>query len=134
MLLSASRATVHNVVRTPIRIDITLDGQPESFKTLVASAGAYALVLSSVLSGRAIELHSSYLGHPGASTQASHLLLAPGVSESETIEHDQTSIPVMVARRRCLYDHLQRLQDHLSGLGHIALIPLADDALLAVER
>ena len=134
MLLSVPRATVHNVERTSIRIDITLDGRPESFETLVASAGPYALVLSSVLSGRAIELHSSYLGHPGASTQASHLLLAPGVSESETIEHDQASIPVMVARRRCLYDHLQRLQDHLSGLGHVALIPLADDALLAVER
>jgi hypothetical protein len=122
------------VERKPILIDITLDGQPERFETLMVSAGAYALVLSSVLPGRAIELHSSYLGHPGAPTQASHLLLAPGLSDSEAIEHDQTSIPVMVARRRCLYDHLQRLQDHLAELGHTALIPLADDALLAVER
>jgi hypothetical protein len=120
--------------RKPIPIDITLDGQPERFETLMVSAGAYALVLSSILPGRAIELHSSYLGHPGAPTQASHLLLAPGLSNSEAIEHDQTSIPVMVARRRCLYDHLQRLQDHLAELGHTALIPLADDALLAVER
>ena len=68
MLLSVPRATVHNVERTSIRIGITLDRRPESFETLVASAGAYALVLSSVLSGSAIELHSSYLGHPGAST------------------------------------------------------------------
>jgi hypothetical protein len=120
--------------RTPIPIDITLDGQPERFQTLMVSAGAYALLLSSVLPGRAIELHSSYLGHPGTPTQASHLLLAPGLSESDTIEHDHTSIPVMVARRRCLYDHLQCLQDHLAELGHTVLIPLADDALLAVER
>lgn len=120
--------------RRPIPTDVTLDGQPERLETLVLSAGPYALVLSSVLPGRAIELHSSYLGHPGVPTQASHLLLAAGFRDSETVEHQETSIPVMVARRRCLYDHLQRLQDHLAELGHTALIPLADDALLAVER
>ncbi len=120
--------------RTPIPIAITLDGQPERFQTLMFSAGAYTLILSSVLPGRAIELHSTYLGHPGTPTQASHLLLTPGHSESDAAQHGQTEIPVMVARRRCLYDHLQRLQDHLAELGHTAQIPLADDALLAVEH
>lgn len=120
--------------RTPILLDLTLDGKPERSETLVLGAGAYALVLSTVLPTRAIELHSSYLGHPGAATQASHLLLAPDVSEGETVEHEHTAIPVMVARRRCLYDHLQRLQDFLAQFGHTLQIPLADDALLAVER
>ncbi len=119
--------------RTPIPIEITLDGAPERFETRLASAGAYALVLSSVLPDRAIELHSSYLGHPGAPTRASHLMLAPGITDSESVEHDESSIPVMVARRRCIYDHLQRLQDFLAELGHAVQIPLADDALLAVE-
>ena len=119
--------------RKLIPIEIALDGAPERFETRLASAGAYALVLSSVLPKRAIELHSSYLGHPGAPTRASHLLLAPGASTSETVEHDESLIPVMVARRRCLYDHLHRLQDFLTELGHTVQIPLADDALLAVE-
>ncbi len=119
--------------RTPIPIEITLDGAPERFETRLASAGAYALVLSSVLPDRAIELHSTYLGHPGAPTRASHLMLAPGISDSESAEHDESLIPVMVARRRCIYDHLQRLQDFLAELGHTLQIPLADDALLAVE-
>ncbi len=120
--------------REPIPLDITLDGQPERFQTLLLNAGAYALVLSSVLPARAIELHSSYLGHPGTPTQATHLLLAPGLSASDAVEHDHTAIPVIIARRRCLYDHLQRLQDHLAQLGYTAQIPLADDTLLAVER
>ena len=119
--------------RTPIPIEITLDGAPERFETRLASAGAYALFLSSVLPDRAIELHSSYLGHPGAPTRASHLILAPGISDSESVKHDESLISVMIARRRCIYDHLQRLQDFLAELGHTVQIPLADDALLAVE-
>jgi hypothetical protein len=57
--------------RNLIPLHITLDGQPERSETRVASAGPYALVLSSVLSDRAVELHSTYLGHPGALTRAS---------------------------------------------------------------
>jgi hypothetical protein len=117
-----------------IPLRITLDGHLERSETRLASAGPYALVLSSVLPDRAIELHSSYLGHPGAVTRASHLLLAPGMSESDAAEYSGESMSVMVARRRCLYDHLQRLQDFLEALGHTAQIPLAEDALIAVER
>jgi hypothetical protein len=116
-----------------IPLEITLDGAPVRSETRVASAGAYALVLSSVLPDHAIELHSSYIGHPGTPTQASHLMLAQGISNSEAVEHDETSIPVIIARRRCIYDHLQRLQDFLADIGHTVQIPLADDALLAVE-
>jgi hypothetical protein len=119
--------------RVPIPIEITLDGTPERFETLLASAGAYALVLSSVLPERAIELHSTYLGHPGAATRASHLMLAPSISESATVAHDESAIPVIIARRRCVYDHLLRLQDFLAEMGHTVQIPVADAALLAVE-
>jgi len=119
--------------RTLIPLRIKLDGRPERSETRLAAVGAYALVLSSVLPARAVELHSSYLGHPGAPTQASHLLLAPEETNSEAAEHSEDSIPVIVARRRCLYDHLQRLQSFLEALGHTAQIPLPDDALIAVE-
>ena len=119
--------------RTLIPLSIILDEHPERSETRVASAGPYALVLSSVLPDRAVELHSSYLGHPGAVTRVSHLLLAPGVADSDAVERSEFSVSVMVARRRCLYDHLQRLQDFLGGLGYTAQMPLADDALIAVE-
>jgi hypothetical protein len=119
--------------RTLIPLRLTLDGHPERSETLLADVGAYALVLSSVLPARAVELHSSYLGYPGTPTRASHLLLAPDTADSEAAEHSADSIPVIIARRRCLYDHLQRLQDFLETLGHTAAIPLPDDALVAVE-
>jgi hypothetical protein len=119
--------------RRLIPIKITLDGAHERSETRLASAGAYALVLSSVLPDRGIELHSSYLGHPGARTQATHLMLGPTGNASEAVEHEASSIPVIAARRRCVYDHLQRLQELLAELGHVAQIPLADDALIAVE-
>ena len=119
--------------RALIPLCIMVEGHHERSETRVASAGPYALVLSSVLPDRAVELHSTYLGHPGAVTRASHLLLAPGVSDSDAAEHSEDAISVMVARRRCLYDHLQRLQDFLEQLGCTAQIPLADDALTAIE-
>ncbi len=121
-------------VRTPIPVPIAIDGAMVRSETFSASVGAYVLVLSSVLPDHATELHSTYLGHPGAVTRVSHLLLAPGLAESDAVERSVESVPVMVARRRCLYDHLQRLQDCLERLGHPgAEIPVEDAALHAVE-
>ncbi len=121
-------------VRTPIPVPIAIDGAMVRSETLFAGVGAYALMLSSVLPDHATELHSTYLGHPGAVTRVSHLLLAPGLAESEAVERCTESVPVMFARRRCLYDHLQRLQDCLERCGHPGTqIPLEDAALHAVE-
>lgn len=120
--------------RTPIPIKIAIDGTEVRSQTRVADGGPYALTLSSVLPDHATELHSTYLGHPGAPTRVAHLLLAPGIIESEAVEREEASIPVMVARRRCLYDHLQQLQDSLLRLGHLdPEIPLDEDALAAME-
>ena len=120
--------------RTLIPITIAIDGVQVRSETLLATGGAYALILSSVLPDHATELHSTYLGHPGAPTRVSHLLLAPGVIESEAVERDEESVPVMFARRRCLYDHLQQLQESLQRLGHLdPQIPLDEDALSAIE-
>jgi hypothetical protein len=120
--------------RTLIPVKVAIDSQDVRAETRLAGGGAYALVLSSVLPDHAIELHSTYLGHLGARTRISHLLLAPGVVESEAQERDEDSVPVTVARRRCLYDHLQQLQESLERLGHLnPQIPLDEDALRAIE-
>lgn len=120
--------------RTLIPIRIAIDGTEVRAETRVANGGPYALTLCSVLPDHATELHSTYLGHPGAPTRVSHLLLAPGLIESDAIEREEDSIPVMVARRRCLYDHLQQLQESLIRLGHLdPEIPLDEDALSAME-
>jgi hypothetical protein len=120
--------------RRRIPIKIAIDAVDVRSETRIASGGPYALVLSTVLPDHATELHSTYLGHAGAPTRVSHLLLAPGVAESEAAERDEDAVPVTVARRRCLFDHLQHLQESLVRLGHAnPQIPLEEDALIAVE-
>ena len=108
---------------------------PTRSETILTEAGPNALVLSTTLRDRGIWLDSTYLGHGSAETQITHLLVAPGRSgetESRTVAHDE--IPVIHVRRLCLYDHLQRLQDFLSELGHIAQVDGLDRAIDAVEQ
>jgi hypothetical protein len=38
------------------------------------------------------------------------------------------------ARRRCLFDHFQRLQDELAGIGHRAGIEVADASVREFEQ
>ena len=40
----------------------------------------------------------------------------------------------MYAKRRCLYDHLQQLQDLLQADGAQAYIPIHEKAIEAIER
>ena len=114
---------------------IAVDGRAVRSTTRTVSAGAYQFVISTVLPGTGIELQSSYVGHGNLEeTQITHLLLALGHCETELRSVPHYAIPVQHGRRRCLYDHLQRLQDFVQDLGHDVSIDGLDDALLlAVE-
>jgi hypothetical protein len=116
--------------RAKILLKIVMDGESVRSERLVSSVGAYVVVLDTVLADRATDLHSVYVGHPKTMTQATHLLLTPDLHESLTVEHEHDAIPVMHARRNCLYDHLQ---DLLGREGAEANIPVDDDAITAVE-
>lgn len=119
----------------PIEIPIRLliGGTPTPAYTTATSAGAYVLVLATVLTAPAISLYSTYAGHEHTNTLASHLLLAPDAYETIAAEHDHDELPVMYERRRCLYDHLHRLQDLLLRVGIDAQIPIDEEAIAAVE-
>jgi hypothetical protein len=120
--------------QTDIPVKILLDGESVRSQTRATSVGPYVLVLDTVLGDHGIDLHSIYTGHEDTSTLASHLLLAPGLKDTIATEHEHESIPVTHARRRCLYDHLQHLQDLLQRTGADANIPLDEEAVAAVER
>lgn len=115
--------------------DLMLAGNRVRSSTTVAGVGAYHLVLATVLQDRGVELHSFYTGHERlGETSVTRLLLAPGGRELRTEPCRNAEIPVMWARRRCLYDHLQCLADWLRELGHDDVrIELDDAALSAVE-
>ncbi len=121
-------------VQLPVRI--VVDGREADSETRASSIGAYMLAIETVLPApdHALALHSVYVGHKRTMTQATHLRLARGgIRETVTAEHEHDSIPVMYARRRALYDHLQNLQDLLDEAGIEATIPVDEKAIVAVE-
>jgi hypothetical protein len=118
----------------PVTISLGAGEHPVATRTRMTGLGAYVLVLDTVLPVQGVELHSTYTGHPKVKTLSCHLMLAHGLHDTLTVEHDHASIPVIHERRACLYDHLQRLQDLLAQLGHQAHIPLQDSAIETVEH
>lgn len=120
--------------QTDIPVEVALEGEPVRSRTRVSTIGPYVLVLDTVIPDRGTELHSLYTGHEGTSTRASHLLLAPELQETLAAEHEHDSIPVTHARRRCLYDHLQHLQDLLKQTGAEATISIDQQAVATIER
>jgi hypothetical protein len=120
--------------RAEILIEITLDGKPVRSQTLATSVGAYILAIETVIPDQAIDLHSTYTGHPKTTTQATHLILTPTQSQSLTVEHEHDAIPVMHARRRCLYDHCHQLQALLKRERSEASIPIEDEAIQTIEQ
>jgi hypothetical protein len=123
------------VERLRLQCPIRLGGRLVRSETLLGDGGPYALILSTTLPEVGVALHSSYLGHPDAAeAQISHLALhnSDGETEAHAVEYER--LPVPYARRRCLYDHLQRLQDLLEdeGLGP-ARIDGLDTALALID-
>jgi hypothetical protein len=77
---------------------------------------------------------SVYVGHPGLDTHVTHLLLARGMHQIESRKLSHRELPVVHSRRRCLYDHLQRLQDFAAELRLGCLqADVLDETLLALE-
>jgi len=69
------------------------------------------LVLSSCVPELGLELHSTYVGHPEVETRVTHRILGgggPKRAATEAVVRPESELPVVLARRRCLFDHLQR--------------------------
>jgi len=116
----------------PVRV--LINGKQVESETRVTSIGPYVLVLDTVIPESGMRLHSTYLGHKRTTTQATHLKLAKGgIRGTVAVEHEHDAIPVVYARRRCLYDHLQHLQDLLNDADIDASIPIDERSIAAVE-
>ncbi|MGH2878684.1 MAG: hypothetical protein ACRDK4_03635 [Solirubrobacteraceae bacterium] len=117
-----------------LNLQIEIDGQPARSRTHATSVGAYILVIATVIPEHAIDLHSTYTGHQRTKTLTTHLRLARNAYGTIASEHDRSDLPVTHARRHCLFDHLQHLQDLLDELGLTATIAVDDDAIDVIER
>jgi len=113
--------------------DIRIDGARVRASSYLAYAGAYQLTLSTTVAALALELHSSYLGHPAGDAAVSHLELAPDTDPCTHSELYPACDLLVADRRGCLYDHLARLQELLGRGGGQVTIEIADGALELVE-
>ena len=110
---------------------VQIDGRRVRASSLLGYAGAYQLTLSTALPELGTELHSSYLGHPEGEAWVAHLVLAPEAAPAITSRLvSGAELPVADDRRRCLYDHLAQLHEHLVEITAGAVqVELADRAL-----
>jgi hypothetical protein len=114
---------------------LAVDGRPLVCTSRLAYGGAYQLTVSTVVPALALELHSSYLGHPDGETAISHLQLRPGEPPLTVTERRPgVSMPVREARRLCLYDHLAALRELVAEhTGKPVSVEVADQALERVD-
>lgn len=121
--------------RTHLPIDV--DGRRAESETTIVRNGAYVLAISTVLPGRglAVELHSTYVGHPASETLSTHLLLGADLPCPQTIGdvHDVGQLDVLGRPRDCLYDHALRLQELLRSVGRQAAIHIGARAIAVVD-
>ncbi len=130
-------------MNSTIDLQILLDGRAAASQTRFTSAGAWVLTIASTLpgpDGPAVELHSTYVGHPGLRTRATHLQLGPDTHQSSLLaaEHNDHAHPedclVLYRPRELAYDHAHRLLELLKQLGHAATVTVPDDAFAELER
>jgi hypothetical protein len=112
---------------------VRLDGEPVASETSFAWAGAYSLTIATTLPHLAVELHSSYVGHPGVPTAASHLRLANGLRETVQTTLTNESVCLVFTPRGAAYDHAHHVLELLESLGFDGRLEISDDAFVALE-
>lgn len=127
------------LLRPQIDLDLTLGGVPAASETTYTWAGAHVLTLHTVIPrpDLALELHSTFVGHPGLGTHVVHLRLGPAGHEPSltSADLDDAQLEPTYAPRACAYEHAQRLIEVLSDLGHRAAVTVpGEGAFDALER
>jgi hypothetical protein len=125
--------------RPRIDLDLTIGGAPAYSETTYTWAGAHVLTLHTVIprADLALELHSTFVGHPRVRTHVVHLRLGPaGYEPSLThADLDDGQLEPTYAPRACAYEHAQRLIEVLSDLGHCATVNVpGESAFDSLER
>lgn len=119
----------------PLRIELA--GRPVRSETVYSQSGAYALTIATTVRGAElpVELHSTYVGHPGSLTHATHLRLGPEARSPriDTAEHADDDICVVFTPRNAVYDHAHELVEFFDDIGYRATVHVDDGAFQTLE-
>ncbi len=120
-----------------IPLVVKLDGEQIASETVCVTAGAHALTIVTALPDRglALELTSSFVGHDGVATHATHLALGPPGHEPQVsvCEYEHAHVDPVLGRRDCAYEHVAILVEQLTELGYEVSIEVPDDAFEEME-
>jgi hypothetical protein len=133
-LAYGASGTVWGVAERPvIDLELRLDGQPVESETTCTWAGAYVLVVHTVLPrpDLALELHSTFVGHPDVETHVAHLVLGPPGRAPELNSADHGELDPMLSPRGCVYEHAQHLIEVLHELGHRGAVDVPGERAFA---
>jgi hypothetical protein len=101
-------------------------------------AGPYVLVIVTVMPehGLAVEVSSTFVGHEGVPTCATHLTLGPVGHAPVTItaEHEHANLDPQIKARECVYEHMGIVLEILKGLEYEVAIDVPDDAFGELDR
>jgi len=125
--------------RPRLDVELVIDGTPTSSETTCTWAGAHVVTIHTVVSRAdlAIELHSTFVGHPGVPTHAVHLRLGPPGHQPAIVaaEIGDPQVEPTYAPRACAYEHAQRLIEVFAEFGHAVAVKVPGDAAFgALER
>ncbi|MGH3026630.1 MAG: hypothetical protein ACRDLR_09305, partial [Gaiellaceae bacterium] len=120
-------------------IHVTIDERHcESHGTYAWAAGGRVITLSTVLPerGLAVELISTYVGHPQTDTIATHLVLGP-VGHAPTIRtdaHDRQALEPIERAHECAYDHADQLIKTLRTIGRVASVTVDEHTFARLDQ
>jgi hypothetical protein len=120
-----------------IDLQLTLDGVQAHSETTCTWAGPYVLTVHTVIprDDLALELHSTFVGHPGVPTHAVHLVLGPPGRAPALTSGDTDELDPMLAPRGCVYDHAQKLIEVLGEVRcRVAVEVPGERAFAQLER
>jgi hypothetical protein len=124
--------------RRVIDLEVKLAGERVSSETTAICAGPYVLMISTALPdhGVVFQLTSTFIGHKGLDTRATHLVLGPPGEDPaiETEDHPHERLDPVYDPRGCAYEHIHVLMEHLKRLGHDPAIGVPEDAFGELER
>jgi hypothetical protein len=124
--------------RRTISLDIQLDGHRVESETTSIGAGPYALVISTVLpgTGLALQIHSTFVGHEGLPTCATHMTLGPVGHDPSIVmvEYDRENLDPMTKPRECVYEHAGIMLEALTRLGYAPSFDMDENAFTELER
>jgi hypothetical protein len=113
---------------------IAVDGQLERVDAEIIAAGAYVIVLVTVLEDRGVQLVSSYLASLAGPAAATHMWTT---ADAPRFEHRTLNLPGTRHARGCLLDHAAELRsllaDELGGTT-VVRIDVSEHALGCATR